>query len=222
MTPIVDRKWIVKEAGNPVLVRQLAQELGIDPVLSNLLVQRGIKSYEEAREAKPFEIYPALRARIEDWHLKERRTADGFELVDYTSDAYVALKDFGVEVAEEKKNFVEKMCSTIKKETGLDMSVPIWEVLARNQKVERLFLKCEFERDGKGEYSMCYEIDGKQHRLKFVGIGASIIEREFGHAFYNGNRSALIDEIGSLYGMPEEGRKVIKEFINMQEGLPSN
>lgn len=123
---------------------------------------------------------------------------------------------------KEKKNFVEKMCSTIKKETGLDMSVPIWEVLARNQKVERLFLKCEFEHDGKGEYSMCYEIDGKQHRLKFVGIGASIIEREFGHAFYNGNRSALIDEIGSLYGMPEEGRKVIKEFINMQEGLPSN
>ena len=50
MTPIVDRKWIVKEAGNPVLVRQLAQELGIDPVLSNLLVQRGIKTYEEARE----------------------------------------------------------------------------------------------------------------------------------------------------------------------------
>ena len=50
MTPIVDRKWNVKEQGNPVLVRQLAQEIGIDPVLSNLLVQRGIKSYEEARE----------------------------------------------------------------------------------------------------------------------------------------------------------------------------
>lgn len=64
-------------------------------------------SYEEAREAKPFEIYPALRARIEDWNLKERRTADGFELVDYTSDAYVALKSFGAEIAEEKKNFVD-------------------------------------------------------------------------------------------------------------------
>ncbi|MCF0173172.1 MAG: single-stranded-DNA-specific exonuclease RecJ [Bacteroidales bacterium] len=50
MTPIVNKKWIVKESGNPVLVRQLAQELGIDPVLSNLLVQRGIKSYDEARE----------------------------------------------------------------------------------------------------------------------------------------------------------------------------
>ena len=50
MTPIVDRKWIVKEPGNPVLVRQLAQELGIDHVLSELLVQRGIKSYDQARE----------------------------------------------------------------------------------------------------------------------------------------------------------------------------
>ncbi|MBO4558105.1 MAG: single-stranded-DNA-specific exonuclease RecJ [Bacteroidales bacterium] len=50
MTPIVDRKWIVKPSGDPVLVRQLSAEIGIDPVLSNLLVQRGIKSYDEARE----------------------------------------------------------------------------------------------------------------------------------------------------------------------------
>ena len=123
---------------------------------------------------------------------------------------------------KEKKEFVEKMCSTIKKETGLDLSMPIWEVLARNKKVEKLSLMCEFEHDGKGEYSMCYEIDGKQHRLKFIGVGASIVELEFGHALYTGNRSTLIDEIGVLYGMPKEGQQVLKEFINMQEGLPNN
>ena len=123
---------------------------------------------------------------------------------------------------KEKKKFVEKMCSTIKKETGLDMSVPIWEILARNKKVEKLFLKCEFEHDGKGEYSMCYEIEGRQRRLKFIGIGASLFECEFGHAVYEGSCSTLIDEVGPLYGMPEEGRKVLKEFINMQEGLPNN
>lgn len=44
-----DRKWIVKEQGNPAMVRQLSQELGVDQVLGNLLVQRGIKTYEEAR-----------------------------------------------------------------------------------------------------------------------------------------------------------------------------
>lgn len=46
----VERKWIVKEPGNPALVRQLSAELGIDHVLANLLIQRNIKSYEEARE----------------------------------------------------------------------------------------------------------------------------------------------------------------------------
>lgn len=46
----IDRKWIVKEPGNPALVRQLSAELGIDHVLANLLIQRNIKSYEDARE----------------------------------------------------------------------------------------------------------------------------------------------------------------------------
>ena len=123
---------------------------------------------------------------------------------------------------KEKKNFVEKMCSTIKKETGLDLSVPVWEVLVRNKNVSNLSLRCEFEHDGNGEYAMCYEIDGKPRRLKFVGIGASIMELEFGRALYDGDRRTLIDEIGTLYGMPKEGRKVLKEFIGMQEGLPNN
>ena len=46
----IDKKWIVKEPGNPALVRQLSSELGIDQVLANLLVQRGINTYEKARE----------------------------------------------------------------------------------------------------------------------------------------------------------------------------
>ena len=47
---MTERKWIIKEQGNPAAVRQLSQELGIDPVLSNLLVQRGIDTFEKARE----------------------------------------------------------------------------------------------------------------------------------------------------------------------------
>ncbi|MBQ0124213.1 MAG: single-stranded-DNA-specific exonuclease RecJ [Bacteroidales bacterium] len=46
----IDKKWVVKEQGNPVAVRQLAQELGIDQVLANLLVQRGIDTFAKARE----------------------------------------------------------------------------------------------------------------------------------------------------------------------------
>jgi single-stranded-DNA-specific exonuclease len=45
----VDKKWIVKEPGNPALVRQLSSDLGIDQTLANLLVQRNIKSSAEAR-----------------------------------------------------------------------------------------------------------------------------------------------------------------------------
>jgi single-stranded-DNA-specific exonuclease RecJ len=45
----IDRKWIVREPGNPATVRQLSQDLGIDQVLANLLVQRGIKTFEEAK-----------------------------------------------------------------------------------------------------------------------------------------------------------------------------
>lgn len=46
----MDRKWIVKEPGNPAAVRRLSQELGVDPVLANLLVQRGITTFGQARE----------------------------------------------------------------------------------------------------------------------------------------------------------------------------
>jgi len=46
----INRKWIVKEQGNPAVVRQLAQEVGIDQILANLLVQRGIDTFAKARE----------------------------------------------------------------------------------------------------------------------------------------------------------------------------
>ena len=46
----IEKKWVVREPGNPASVRQLAQELGIDQVLANLLVQRGIDTFAKARE----------------------------------------------------------------------------------------------------------------------------------------------------------------------------
>lgn len=44
-----DREWILKETADPETVSRLASELGIDPVLAGLLVQRGIRTFEEAR-----------------------------------------------------------------------------------------------------------------------------------------------------------------------------
>ncbi len=44
------RKWILKDAADPEIVSQLSSELGIDPVLSELLTQRGVRTFHEARK----------------------------------------------------------------------------------------------------------------------------------------------------------------------------
>jgi len=43
------KRWVLKEQGNAQLVQKLAQELSINFYLANLLVQRGITSFTEAR-----------------------------------------------------------------------------------------------------------------------------------------------------------------------------
>ena len=44
----IEKKWVIKEQGNPEKVASLAAALGISPVLANLLVQRGIETPQEA------------------------------------------------------------------------------------------------------------------------------------------------------------------------------
>src|SRR6185436_18802004 len=46
----MQKKWVLKPAGDAVFVDALAAELRISPILTNLLVQRGITSFEEARK----------------------------------------------------------------------------------------------------------------------------------------------------------------------------
>lgn len=44
-----ERKWILKEKADPEKVDRLSAELGIDKVLSALLVKRGVETFEQAR-----------------------------------------------------------------------------------------------------------------------------------------------------------------------------
>ena len=44
-----DRKWIIKTPADPEQAGRLAAELGIDRVLAELLVQRGVSTFEQAR-----------------------------------------------------------------------------------------------------------------------------------------------------------------------------
>ena len=45
----VEKIWKYREVADPENVRQLASELGVDPVLAELLVQRGVHTFEQAR-----------------------------------------------------------------------------------------------------------------------------------------------------------------------------
>ncbi|MCB0396267.1 MAG: single-stranded-DNA-specific exonuclease RecJ [Flavobacteriales bacterium] len=45
----MEQRWVIKEAGDPEVVDRLSRELNLSPLLANLLVQRGITTFEEAR-----------------------------------------------------------------------------------------------------------------------------------------------------------------------------
>lgn len=45
-----EKKWIVRTPGDPQLVKKLSEQLGIDTVLANLMVQRGIDTFEKAHD----------------------------------------------------------------------------------------------------------------------------------------------------------------------------
>ncbi|MBR3990490.1 MAG: DHH family phosphoesterase, partial [Bacteroidales bacterium] len=57
---ISERQWILKTPADPEKAAQLAAELGIDRVLADLLVQRGVETFDQARSF--------FRPRLEDLH----------------------------------------------------------------------------------------------------------------------------------------------------------
>src|SRR6185369_1998206 len=50
ISEVKEKRWAMKKPGNSALVESLAKELNVGPVLAHLLVQRGIKTYEEAKK----------------------------------------------------------------------------------------------------------------------------------------------------------------------------
>lgn len=45
----MEKRWVLKPQGNEEDVQKLAKELNIEPVLANLLVQRGVKTFEQSK-----------------------------------------------------------------------------------------------------------------------------------------------------------------------------
>ncbi|MCK4663029.1 MAG: single-stranded-DNA-specific exonuclease RecJ [Bacteroidales bacterium] len=46
----MEKKWMIKEKGNAEIIEELSKELNINKTLANLLLQRGITSFQEAKE----------------------------------------------------------------------------------------------------------------------------------------------------------------------------
>jgi len=45
----MDKRWVINEPGNEETIKLLSQSLGVDEVVANLLVQRGINTFDEAK-----------------------------------------------------------------------------------------------------------------------------------------------------------------------------
>jgi len=83
----MEKRWVYKEMGDDEVVQQLSDELGIDSDLSNLLVQRGVRTFDEAK------IY--FRPQLKDLH-------DPFLMKDMEK----AVERIGVAVKNEEKILV--------------------------------------------------------------------------------------------------------------------
>jgi single-stranded-DNA-specific exonuclease len=46
---MMDKCWVLKPPGNPEIIKELSKALGIDQSLTNLLVQRGVTTFDEAK-----------------------------------------------------------------------------------------------------------------------------------------------------------------------------
>lgn len=57
---MINKRWVLKEQGEPAVVDLLTETLNIDRTLANLLIQRGVKSFDEAKAY--------FRPRLENLH----------------------------------------------------------------------------------------------------------------------------------------------------------
>ena len=67
----IEKRWVVKPQGEPTAVEELSSRLGLSPVLSNLLVQRGIDTVEKAKKF----FSPSLRDLHDPFLMKDMEKA---------------------------------------------------------------------------------------------------------------------------------------------------
>ncbi len=55
----MENRWVYKQDGESQVVKHLSEELSIDASLANLLAQRGVSTFEEARYFSSVAYTPA-------------------------------------------------------------------------------------------------------------------------------------------------------------------
>ncbi|MFM2135275.1 MAG: hypothetical protein RL021_675 [Bacteroidota bacterium] len=85
---IRDKRWTLKQQAEPIPAQQLGKELNISPVLANLLIQRGVTNFEEARlffRPSLDELYDPFRMKDMDKAVKRLQKAitDGEKILVY-------------------------------------------------------------------------------------------------------------------------------------------
>lgn len=95
----MEKRWAIKPPGDPVAVRELGQALGIDHYLANLLVQRGVTTFDQAkaffRPALSDLHSPFLMADMDKAVARIRKAVEGGERImvygDYDVDGTSAV-----------------------------------------------------------------------------------------------------------------------------------
>lgn len=135
--------------------------------------------------------------------------------------ASLTIEDSDSDARKAKKARVEQLASLIEKNTGIDISVPIYKVLEKHEKVKDLSVKCLKQQGGEGLYVISYVVNGEKHQLEFIARDASLLKKELGGAEYIGDYAdGLIRQIGPFYGIPPEGIRALGNLVAPR--LPNN
>ena len=90
----MEKKWVIKPKGDEVLINELATSLNIDPVLANLLVHRGVKTFEEAEAF----FNPDLSQLHDPFLMKDMdKAVDRIELAIKNNESILVYGDYDVD-----------------------------------------------------------------------------------------------------------------------------
>lgn len=90
----MNRAWKIKERGNVSDINRLAEELSVSPVISNLLVQRGISTFEQAKSF----FRPALEGLYDPFLMKDMdKAVQRLEMALHNKEKMLVYGDYDVD-----------------------------------------------------------------------------------------------------------------------------